>query len=111
MDNALNDYQGKAFRTSTLVHMDHPSVYSVMGLASEAGEVAGKLKKIFRDKNGVFSDADVKDLKKELGDCLWYIADTCSRLGFSMEEIASMNIEKLKSRAVRGVISGDGDDR
>lgn len=50
-------------------------------------------------------------LAKELGDRLWYIAQSASELGYTLEEIARMNMDKLSSRKARGVIHGDGDDR
>jgi NTP pyrophosphatase (non-canonical NTP hydrolase) len=82
-----------------------------MGLANEAGEVAGKIKKIFRDKGGIFSDEDRGALKKELGDVLWYLTQICTELDLTLEQVAEYNVEKLASRLQRGVIKGDGDDR
>ena len=78
---------------------------------NEAGEFAGKIKKIFRDKDGKFSEEDKEALKAELGDVLWYFTQICTNLGFSLEEIAEANLDKLFSRLERGVIQGDGDDR
>jgi NTP pyrophosphatase (non-canonical NTP hydrolase) len=94
-------YQGKA----DSLH------YGVLGLGSEAGEVAGKLKKIMRDEGGVINEEKKDDLKKELGDCLWYLAKVASDLGFSFDTIAQANIEKLADRNKRGVIGGSGDNR
>ncbi len=91
--------------------MDHPIVYPTIGLANEAGEVAGKIKKIFRDKGGVISEEDRSALKKELGDVLWYLTQICTELDLTLEEVAEYNVEKLASRLQRGVIKGDGDDR
>jgi len=91
--------------------MDHPIVYPTLGLANEAGEVAGKVKKIFRDRGGVITDADREALALELGDVLWYVSELCTRLGIPLGEVAAMNIAKLADRAARGVISGDGDHR
>ncbi len=91
--------------------MDHPIVYPTMGLANEAGEVAGKIKKIFRDKGGTISADDRGALKKELGDVLWYLTQICTELDLTLEEVAEYNVEKLASRLERGVITGDGDDR
>ncbi len=84
--------------------------YPVLGLNGEAGEVAEKYKKVLRDYDGdvtVQRDA----MLKELGDVLWYVAACCHELGESMENVAQMNLDKLRSRANRGVISGDGDNR
>lgn len=87
-------------------------VYPTLGLVGEAGEVAGKVKKILRDKNGDFSSQEVGDaLRDELGDVLWYLAAVADDLGMCLEEIARRNIEKLTSRRERGVIGGSGDNR
>lgn len=107
----LNTYQTKSRRTWNLVHTDHPIVYPTLGLVNEAGEVAGKIKKIFRDKAGVISEADREALKYELGDVLWYLAQICTELDLTLEEVAEANIEKLFSRLERGQIQGDGDNR
>jgi NTP pyrophosphatase (non-canonical NTP hydrolase) len=91
--------------------MDHPIVYPTMGLANEVGEVAGKIKKIFRDKNGEISEADRQALKEELGDVLWYLTQICTELDLTLEEVAATNLTKLFSRLERGTIQGEGDNR
>lgn len=85
-------------------------VYPVLGLTGEAGEVAEKLKKVIRDQDGELGAAR-EQIVKELGDVLWYIAACCHELGVSMEDVAQKNLEKLESRAARGVLHGSGDDR
>ena len=86
-------------------------IYPTLGLTGEAGEVADKVKKVLRDRDGQF-DPEVREaIKLELGDVLWYVAQLGSELGFAMEEIASANLEKLASRAARGRIAGSGDLR
>jgi NTP pyrophosphatase (non-canonical NTP hydrolase) len=107
----LDLYQRESRRTRSLIHTDHPIVYPTLGLANEAGEVAGKVKKIFRDKQGVISEEDRQALKAELGDVLWYFAQICTELDLSISEVAEANLEKLLSRLDRGVIGGDGDKR
>ena len=104
-------YQQAAARTSAVVATDHPIVYPALGLANEAGEVAGKVKKIVRDRRGHISDADRDALALELGDVLWYLSEMCTRLGIRLEDVAARNIAKLDDRAARGVLSGDGDQR
>jgi NTP pyrophosphatase (non-canonical NTP hydrolase) len=86
-------------------------VYPTLGLTNEAGEVAGKIKKIFRDKAGEFSPAEREALKGELGDVLWYLAQVCTELEISLDEVAKHNLEKLFSRQERGKIGGGGDNR
>jgi NTP pyrophosphatase (non-canonical NTP hydrolase) len=104
-------YQTESRKTWSLVHTDHAIVYPTLGLVNEAGEVAGKIKKIFRDKEGVISDADRAALKSELGDVLWYLTQICTELDLALEEVAEQNIEKLFDRLERGVIRGEGDIR
>jgi len=104
-------YQTESRKTWSLIHTDHPIVYPTLGLVNEAGELAGKVKKIFRDKNGQISDADREALKQELGDVLWYMAQIATELNLSLAEVADANLEKLFSRLERGKIGGEGDTR
>ncbi len=107
----LDGYQSASRRTWSLIRTDHPIVYPTLGLANEAGEVAGKIKKIFRDRGGVITDDDRAALVLELGDVLWYLTQICTELDVTLEEVAAANIAKLASRAARGTIRGDGDQR
>lgn len=104
-------YQTESRKTSQRVYTDHPIVYPTLGLVNEAGEFAGKVKKLFRDKDGVISEDDRQALKGELGDVLWYLTQLCTELDLTLEEVASANLEKLFSRQRRGALHGDGDDR
>lgn len=107
----FDTYQRESRRTAIYPAIGHAVVYPTLGLANEAGEVAGKIKKVFRDKNGVFGDAERDALKGELGDVLWYLAQVASELDLSLDDIASANIAKLLSRLERGKLGGDGDNR
>lgn len=107
----FTEYQTKSRKTAGYPAIGHPVIYPTLGLANEAGEVAGKIKKIFRDKDGLIGEAERQALKGELGDVLWYVAQVCTELGLSLDEVAEANIEKLYSRLERGKIGGDGDDR
>ncbi len=107
----FTDYQTKSRKTAKYPPIGHPVIYPTLGLTNEAGEVAGKVKKIFRDKGGVIGDAEREALKGELGDVLWYLAQVCTELDLSLDEVAEHNIEKLYSRLERGKIGGDGDNR
>jgi NTP pyrophosphatase (non-canonical NTP hydrolase) len=107
----FTDYQTKSRKTAKYPAIGHPVIYPTLGLANEAGEVAGKIKKIFRDKGGVISEADRAALKSELGDVLWYLAQVCTELDISLDEVAEHNIVKLYDRLERGKIGGDGDNR
>ena len=107
----FNEYQSKSRKTAKYPAIGHPVIYPALGLVNEAGEVAGKIKKIFRDKGGEISKESRAALKAELGDVLWYIAQVATELNLSLDEIAEYNIAKLYDRLERGKIRGDGDDR
>jgi len=107
----FNDYQTKSRKTAKYPAIGHPVIYPTLGLVNEAGEVAGKIKKVFRDKDGEIN-AETRDaLKAELGDVLWYIAQVATELDLTLDEIAEYNIAKLLDRLERGKIRGDGDNR
>jgi NTP pyrophosphatase (non-canonical NTP hydrolase) len=106
----LNDYQLAA--SATAIYPDEMRItYPTLGLAGEAGEIANKVKKIYRDNSGVVSIEKLEDLGGEIGDVLWYLAALATDLGLDLGDIAQANVDKLKSRQLRGVIGGEGDDR
>jgi NTP pyrophosphatase (non-canonical NTP hydrolase) len=107
----FSEYQKLSRRTAGYPSIGHPVIYPTLGLANEAGEVAGKVKKIFRDKGGVIGEAERGALSAELGDVLWYIAQVCTELEISMNDVAEANLAKLLDRQQRGKIKGDGDNR
>ncbi|MBI5933156.1 MAG: nucleoside triphosphate pyrophosphohydrolase family protein [Chloroflexi bacterium] len=107
----FSEYQTKSRATAQYPSIGHPVVYPTLGLANEAGEVAGKLKKVFRDKGGEISAETRAALQAELGDVLWYLAQVCTELEISLDEVAEANIAKLLDRQQRGKIRGDGDNR
>jgi len=110
----MNEYQADA--ASTMIYK-WKVIYPALGLANEAGEVLGKIKKLIRDQDVTFDGMDTIPAQKkaeicdELGDVLWYIAALSKDLGITMNEVAAMNNEKLQSRKIRGVIKGSGDKR
>lgn len=108
----FDEYQERAHQTSFDTEIGGSTLlYPVLGLLGEAGEIANKVKKIFRDNGGELSDIDRAFLLKEAQDCQWYIAEICTQLGVSLDAMAVANLEKLADRAERGVISGNGDNR
>ena len=107
----FNDYQTKSRKTAGYPAIRHPVIYPTLGLVNEAGEVAGKIKKVFRDKDGEINEETKSALKAELGDVLWYLAQVATELDLTLDEIAQYNIEKLYGRLERGKIRGDGDNR
>ena len=80
--------------------------YTALGLASEAGEFAGKVKKAIRDNQW-----DLDAMAAELGDVLWYVARAAAELDVHLSDVAKDNVEKLKSRMERNTIGGSGDER
>ena len=107
----LEYYQQASRRTYRDVGTNDPITYPTLGLCNETGELAGKIKKIFRDKEGKISEEDRQALKGELGDILWYFTQIATNLGLTLEEIAESNLIKIYSRLERGVIGGSGDNR
>lgn len=120
----LNDYQTQAMKFAKFASRDYPFV----ALTEEAGEVSGKLAKAARKwemciesvlENTCIPDRFQSeremilkvDLAHELGDTLWQLQACADQLGYTLEEIALMNLHKLKGRDERGTIIGDGDHR
>jgi NTP pyrophosphatase (non-canonical NTP hydrolase) len=104
----LNNYQMQA-RKFAIYPERMKVVYPALGLAGEAGEVADKVKKIYRDDR---TDAKfLGEIAKEIGDVMWYCAVLAEDLGFSLQQVAEMNIYKLQQRQSAGKIVGDGDNR
>ena len=106
----FTEYQAEAIKT-IVYDQRFKLIYPSLGLVAEAGEVSGKVSKVLRDKNGIVTKEDEIDLKKELGDVLWFIAVLCNDLGITLEEVAQVNLDKLRSRMERGKIQGSGDNR
>jgi NTP pyrophosphatase (non-canonical NTP hydrolase) len=107
----FDEYQRQSRKTAGYPPIGHAVIYPALGLVNEAGEVAGKIKKIFRDKEGVIGEAERDALKAELGDVLWYLAQVATELDLSLQDIAQANLAKLFDRLERGKIKGDGDYR
>lgn len=107
----FKDYQDKAVETA-IYGAGNSIIYPALGLANEAGEVLGKIKKVLRDKDGDFSQEETREaIAAEIGDVLWYIAALSKDLGIPLDVIAQQNIAKLLDRRARNVIQGSGDNR
>ena len=89
------EYQKQAMRTCAIPESEPNArlYHSVFGLNSEAGEVAGIFQKFYQGH-----PLEIEHLKKELGDCLWMIAEACEATGLTMDEVMETNIEKLRAR-------------
>ncbi|MBI2550735.1 nucleoside triphosphate pyrophosphohydrolase family protein [Candidatus Uhrbacteria bacterium] len=107
----LDEYQQQSRKTALYPQVGSNVTYPTLGLAGETGEVAEQIKKMLRDDGGVMTPQRREAVKKELGDVMWYIAQISSELGFSLEDVAWTNLQKLFSRLERGVLGGSGNDR
>ena len=107
----LRTYQQRSRETARYPQVGANPIYPTLGLCGEAGEVADKVKKVLRDREGRFDAAVIEDLLLELGDVLWYVAQLATELELDLSEIAEANLAKLASRAARNVIAGSGDRR
>lgn len=107
----LKEYEEAAARTAIYPDRGNNITYPTLGLAGETGEVCEKIKKLIRDNNGEITDSFRENLRKELGDILWYIAAVAYEANISMDSIAKANIDKLASRKKRDKLKGSGDDR
>ena len=104
----MNEYQSMAKLTAEYPEEDGLE-YVVLGMVGEAGEIANKVKKTIR---GDYTVEKIGwDLIKELGDVLWYVAMIAEELDVDLEDVALMNLSKLKVRKEEGKIKGDGDNR
>ena len=99
----MNNYQKEAHKFA-FYNDDH---YPEYGLVEEVGEFMGKIAKSQRGDQ----ELNQKDLKKELGDILWMLSEVCTKHNFTLQDIADSNLNKLKDRQERGVLSGNGDNR
>lgn len=116
----LNDYQKKAM--GTCMPSSENFSYMMLNLVGEVGEFASKVGKYIRKGQADISDNDLfladnlvlldsqeEELKKEAGDILWQISGLCTVMGWSLEDIAQMNLDKLAARKAIGTIDGNGD--
>ena len=85
--------------------------YLAIAINEEAGEIAGKVKKLIRDDYGVLTEERRLAIIKECGDVLYYLGRMCHFLNSTLEEAAQSNVDKYNDRKSRGKLHGDGDDR
>lgn len=111
----LKEYQEKAM--TTCMPSSENFSYMFLNLVGEVGEFASKVAKAIRkemnyiDDNDLTTSVDDKELMKEAGDILWQLSGLCFVMGWPLEEVAQMNLDKLASRKARNVIDGSGDNR
>jgi NTP pyrophosphatase (non-canonical NTP hydrolase) len=107
----FNEYQKKSRKTAVYPNKGKNFIYPVLGLVGESGEVAEKIKKVLREKGGIVDKRTKREIKKELGDVLWYVSQVAAELDISLDELALANIRKLMSRKKRDRLFGNGDNR
>lgn len=129
----LNEYQEKAM--TTCMESCNNFSYMFLNLVGEVGEFASKVAKAIRKEvrcilendlmheqvghqsiedavsAGIYSEHLDEELQKEAGDILWQLSGLCKVMGWTLEDVAQMNLDKLASRKDRGVIDGSGDNR
>lgn len=108
--DSINDYQNRITQFA-IYPAEHAITYLALGLASEAGEVAGKVKKVIRDSSNVFDDDAKLAILAEIGDVLWYASMLATEIGVDMSDVLAENYYKLEFRAQRGMLKGSGDNR
>ena len=105
----------KEYQEETKATASYPKdiavLFCTVALAGETGEVCEKIKKVFRDHNGVFTWEKKLAIAKELGDALWYMSQLAAELDLDLEGVASDNLKKLRDRILKDKLSGSGDDR
>ena len=114
----LNEYQKRAMTTCT--DSSRNFSYMMLNLVGEVGEFASKIAKYIRKDYieinhsrmaGIVSDSENDELRKEAGDILWQLSGLCNVMGWSLEDVAQENLNKLADRQKRNVIVGEGDNR
>ena len=125
MELSLNEYQQKAM--TTCMESSNNFSYMFLNLVGEVGEFASKSAKGIR-KNVMYIGQKESDnalyftefpdmieqeeeLMKEAGDILWQLSGLCSVMGWDLERVAQINLDKLASRKQRNLIDGNGDNR
>ncbi|MBI4193000.1 MAG: nucleoside triphosphate pyrophosphohydrolase family protein [Candidatus Colwellbacteria bacterium] len=107
----FDDCQKRARACVVCPRVGENFVYPSLGLANEAGEVAGEVKRRLRDDGEVVTGERREKIKAELGNLLWCLSQLAAELGISPDAVAENNIEKLSSRKERGVLRGSGENR
>ena len=118
----LNEYQRLAM--TTCMESSNNMMYMMMGLCEEVGELQGKFSKGIRKKHIEATSLNnfrcfdmeyneyeewIELVQKEVGDVLWMVAGFCNVMGWSLEEVAKLNLDKLAARKAVGTIDGNGD--
>ena len=94
----MNEYQALAARTvNQKLEPVQVAFHALHGMVGEIGEIHSLYQKTYQGH-----ELKEEHLKKELGDLLWFISEYCMAMGWTLEEVAQMNIDKLKARYPEG---------
>ena len=107
----MNVKEYEDFMSTPKVYDCLPIVYPILGMNGEAGEAAEKVKKCLRDNNGIFGGQIKVDIMRELADVLWYIWATADDMGYTLEDVMKIGIEKVEKRQKTNTVHGVGDNR
>lgn len=115
----LNKYQELAM--TTCMPSSNNFSYMMLNLVGEVGEFTSKVAKAIRKGNARVDENNLEltefptcieqadELKKEAGDIFWQFSGVCTVMGWSLEDVAQQNLDKLSARKVAGTIDGNGD--
>lgn len=115
----LNKYQELAM--TTCMPSSNNFSYMMLNLVGEVGEFASKVAKAIRKGNARVDENNLEltefptcieqadELKKEAGDIFWQFSGVCTVMGWSLEDVAQQNLDKLSARKAAGTIDGNGD--
>lgn len=106
----FSEYQEQSQKTAIYPNKGNNLYYPALGLG-EVGEIQNQIKKVYRDDDGILTETRKEDIFKECGDVLWYLAALCNECGFTLEQVAKYNLEKLQKRQEKGTLQGSGDNR
>lgn len=109
MKTTFFDYE--EFVEQTKDNMCNDILYLTVAMCGEAGEVADKVKKIYRDHEGIVNIVDEQEIAAELGDVLWYLTAIAVKLRVPLWSIAKCNIDKVNRRINMETLHGSGDYR
>lgn len=109
MKTTFFDYE--KFVEQTKDNMCNDILYLTVAMCGEAGEVADKVKKIYRDHEGIVDSVAEQEIAAELGDVLWYLTAIAVKLRVPLWSIAKCNIDKVNRRIKMETLHGSGDYR
>ena len=110
----LNEYQQRALDAAFFIERSgqiESLAYLAIALPGETGEVCEKIKKMYRDNDGKLTPEIAESIAKELGDVQWYLSVMAKVIGYDLNTVCEMNLQKLADRTARNTLRGSGDNR